>query len=296
MPESFLDFPDGNPIVSERAVQVLWPLIQNECELLPLECANGKYYYLNALSMVDALIEEESEIERLTTGPVINIRRYSFDLTKIGDLATFRLPQLPTDLYVTGAFVKAAHDARLTGLAPKLVWSGGAPVRLKNWLEEANDRLAKVRSMPISKILALPPQERLETLRDRLSDRRAMGESLESFTEAERTLLLIEELEYQVGNGGLSQYFDNCGDQALMALEGLRRVGASESASILAEALIPFGVAGPDPDPERRLVQLDALDSAEEHWDTLSERFMGYRDGLPVLKDKWVKANLGEFE
>jgi hypothetical protein len=64
---------------------------------------------------------------------------------------------------------------------------------------------------------------------------------LEKLTPAERTVTLLLNANFEIENGGMSQYFYNsAGEHATEALAALREVGASRAAAALQAALALF--------------------------------------------------------
>ena len=122
------DFPSlfGNiPVLSQRAVQVLQPLIAGDGELLPLECAEGQYFILNVTNVVDGLNEAASEIVRFPDGKkVLDIKQFVFVPAKVQNVNIFKLPQTPLgQVFVTDGFVEAVRDASLVGVNFVWLWS-----------------------------------------------------------------------------------------------------------------------------------------------------------------------------
>jgi hypothetical protein len=86
-------------------------------------------------------------------------------------------------------------------------------------------------------------------------------------------------LEYEVCNGGFSQYFLNSASQfAAEALEGYRLIGADEVADLVEKAIHEFKTY------EYQVNQVkDLRDSAYRQWVHDSEQGSGDADGLTVL-------------
>lgn len=122
------DFPSlfaDVPALSQRAVQVLGPLIEGNGQLLPLQCAEGEYFILNVTKVVDAIDERQSEIVRFPDGKkVLDIKRFVFVPAKLQNVDIFKLPQQPLgQVFVTDGFVKAVRDAALVGINFEWLWS-----------------------------------------------------------------------------------------------------------------------------------------------------------------------------
>jgi hypothetical protein len=64
---------------SDRAVEVLAPLVGDVIELLPLAYDGpGRFQVVNMLDLVDCLDEERSQIERFYDGSIQSVERYVF--------------------------------------------------------------------------------------------------------------------------------------------------------------------------------------------------------------------------
>lgn len=121
----------------------------------------------------------------------------------------------------------------------------------------------------------------------------------ENLSKPEQYIWAIYLLTEEVRNGGFHQYLSNSfSDDALVALEGLQEVGATEVANVCKElfALLPGGK--PAPTQEERQDQLDAVDDAmgedafdERRWQ-LEERFYGLLDDLHERMVAFVRAKV----
>ena len=72
------DFPSYHPAipaVSERALDVLRPLLGDAVEVLPLEHPTARYYILHVLQILDCLDDEKSEGHRTSKGQLITIEK-----------------------------------------------------------------------------------------------------------------------------------------------------------------------------------------------------------------------------
>jgi hypothetical protein len=93
----------------------------------------------------------------------------------------------------------------------------------------------------------------------------------------------------EIDNGGLWQYFTNIGEVATRTVQELQKIGASETAGILALAceLFPGGVPPADPKERETLVRdlsLKQLDTLR----ALDDRFYSRREDLYLLvMDYW---------
>lgn len=120
------DFPGfgaGRPTFSDRAVEILRDFLEDNGEIFPLDCEDRNYYVFNVTRMVDALDEENSDVERFSSGRIMEVNRFAFYPDKVRDLSIFKIPQFPIgDVYVTDSFTNRVKSANLTGFAFDLLW------------------------------------------------------------------------------------------------------------------------------------------------------------------------------
>lgn len=115
------DFPSlmtGDPVFSEKAWKVFEPFIGNYTEPLPLITAEGKYYALNILNIIDALDKENSEISyNRVTGRVSRVFRHVFHADKIEGQFIFKVPETKgLEVYISEDFKRIAEENGLKGL------------------------------------------------------------------------------------------------------------------------------------------------------------------------------------
>jgi len=76
-------------------------------------------------------------------------------------------------------------------------------------------------------------------------------------TNAEQTFAIVMNMDYEVGNGGLMQYYYNStGNDATYLHSALCRIGADKIAKIIQEINSYFGSDGPKKDRNARIKQL----------------------------------------
>jgi hypothetical protein len=112
------------PIFSEQAVSVLSHVLTRNGELLPLLYDRRTYFAYNVTTIVDALDHERSALRRFKTGNIMQVERYAFRASAIGNAIVFRIPELlRAYVFVTDAFVRIAKSQPLSGFEFKLLWS-----------------------------------------------------------------------------------------------------------------------------------------------------------------------------
>ena len=110
------------PIFSERALQILMPLISNSFEALPLKCDFGKFYAANVLDVVDCLDHSLANIERFSSGRIMAIKRYAFKEGCIQGKHIFKIPETAgQDVLVSDKFKSLIEENSLLGLHFKQV-------------------------------------------------------------------------------------------------------------------------------------------------------------------------------
>jgi hypothetical protein len=121
----FNDFPCVNfkPAFSSRAVDVLRDLLEPNGELLPFSTSIGEYFAFNTTTIADILNHSKSTIQWLVE-PITAflVTRYEFDSTRLDKLSIFRIPECPSDEYVTERFVQRVTENKLNGFHFAKVW------------------------------------------------------------------------------------------------------------------------------------------------------------------------------
>lgn len=117
-------------------------------------------------------------------------------------------------------------------------------------------------------------------------------EGLSNLSPEEQVFVTVWELEAEVNNGGLAQYyFNSAGDNAQQVVGSLEAVGAPSMASIVTQANALFP-GGPPSDQDQRTEGLDSLDSeAEEALDRLTGEFCAYPENLSELLHDFVQEH-----
>lgn len=123
------DFPSLGtiPVFSERALEALTDLLRDNGEVLPLTSDHGSYYAFNVTTVIDAIDEHRSTVQRFRDGAIMEILEYEFVSERVQDRTIFKVPQLLSDVFVTDIFVQEVRRAGLVGFAFNEVWSASAP-------------------------------------------------------------------------------------------------------------------------------------------------------------------------
>jgi hypothetical protein len=121
------DFPSMTGFVtfSDKAWMILKPIIENCVQMLPLECKEGKYYALNVLGKT-SLDLEKSEVDRSSSGRIIEVDKYVFKRDSVVGKHIFTPEELPySNPIVSEVFKEVVEKNELKGLNFKIVWQNG---------------------------------------------------------------------------------------------------------------------------------------------------------------------------
>lgn len=112
------------PVIKTRALPRVQDHLAPYVEFLPLDCPQEPLTAVNVLTVVDALDEDASELERFPDGRIMMMDRYAFRSERVPAHGLFKLPGLlrmgtfctePTADYL---------NERLTGLNLVVEWEG----------------------------------------------------------------------------------------------------------------------------------------------------------------------------
>ena len=105
-------------IFSERALQVLSPVIQNSVQVIPLQCEEGRLYLIHVTDVVDCLDLERSVVDYILGGNLIShVEHYEFkDLELLEGKGIFTIQGLRASTFVTDAFKDLIEEHDLRGL------------------------------------------------------------------------------------------------------------------------------------------------------------------------------------
>jgi hypothetical protein len=121
------DYPSllpGIPVFSDKAVMVLYDLIKDSTEILPLRCRKGKYYAINVIEVINAINYEKSIVERFpSSGRIMMFDKYSFKHERVIGKHIFKISDEPKRRpFVSDEFRNRVISSGLTGFKFELVW------------------------------------------------------------------------------------------------------------------------------------------------------------------------------
>lgn len=113
------------PVFSKKALEVLYPMIQNSVEILELQLSEEEFYGINVISVLDVIDYSKSQYRTFSDGKrIMAFQKYVFrmseelvknDMFKIIDERRRRA-------FVSDKFKQTVEENNLTGFKFKLVW------------------------------------------------------------------------------------------------------------------------------------------------------------------------------
>lgn len=112
----FPSLPGGiPPVFRQQALDILYPLIADSIEVLPLICETEKLYAINVLEVVDCLDHSRSRFKRFSDGGIMRVEEYVFREGCI-EKDIFRIPEVDIFIFVSDTFKMLVEDNELEGL------------------------------------------------------------------------------------------------------------------------------------------------------------------------------------
>lgn len=123
------------------------------------------------------------------------------------------------------------------------------------------------------------------------------GENLNSLSDPQKIFYYIQNLEKEINNGGFKLFYRNSsGDFAKETYSSLRIIGAYKTASILLKANDQFpDKTVPKNRSERQQAIDQILDTSDEIWKALDQRFLAHEENLNSLNMEFIKKNKDFF-
>ncbi|MEL4428856.1 DMP19 family protein [Shewanella mangrovisoli] len=95
---------------------------------------------------------------------------------------------------------------------------------------------------------------------------------------------LVDELEAEINNGGLDQYFFNsAGDYTEETIQALVKIGAKHTAEIVKKAASKFPGGMPPKNRDARQEILENISPESDAFEEFDDEFLAYEDDLASL-------------
>jgi len=130
-----------------------------------------------------------------------------------------------------------------------------------------------------------------------LGEKCGYGESMELLSIHEKVFYLNQTLEREVNNGGIVQFFYNCGDDFVASeiLNSLREIGANKTAEMYKKVLDAFGCEIPILMAERAAFLDQIEDKVNSALNEFNNEFYKYQDDLNALNYQYIMMNKEQF-
>ena len=112
------------PVLDRTAVDVLRDLLDDNAEILPLDCEYAELYAINVTNIVDCIDYEKSEYKVFeNSGKIMWIHRHAFKEEKVKMQHLFKIPDMKRGCpYVSDEFRNRVLEAGLTAFRFTCVW------------------------------------------------------------------------------------------------------------------------------------------------------------------------------
>ena len=115
----------GVPTFSERALEALYPIIEDSVEILDICFSEGKYYLVNVTRVIDVIDYDLSNFVRFSTNQrIMKFNKYAFKQSEALQKSNiFKIIDAPKDrAFVSDLFKKTVEMNGLTGFIFQEVW------------------------------------------------------------------------------------------------------------------------------------------------------------------------------
>jgi hypothetical protein len=134
-------------------------------------------------------------------------------------------------------------------------------------------------------------------LNDFVYEMRKNADNLSDLSVPQQTYYLISELQAEVNNGGFDQfYYNSAGDYAAETVIALQRIGAEQTAELVAaaNAVFPKGVVPQNRNKRQKVVD-KIRDKVSDDWSDLDSKFYVTQAEIDSLSKDYVLTNLSDF-
>ncbi len=118
-----------------------------------------------------------------------------------------------------------------------------------------------------------------------------------TLTDQEKVIVLIEEFEREINNGGFSQfYFNTSGNYYNDIVNALEKVKSIKFLDLLKRSSTPFpDYIIPIGKDERQIILETIEEEAEELWENLEQEFYKYEENIYDLLIDYIRENIDHF-
>ncbi|MEM7758157.1 MAG: DUF1629 domain-containing protein [Cyanobacteria bacterium P01_A01_bin.40] len=111
-------------VFSQKALQILKPLVEGSVEFLPLQCDSGEFVMLKITDIADCLDYTRAEVKRFpSSGRVMQVISYAFRKNCLDNKIIFKIPEQKARVYVSQRFKDCVENNQLEGLIFSEIYS-----------------------------------------------------------------------------------------------------------------------------------------------------------------------------
>ena len=124
------------------------------------------------------------------------------------------------------------------------------------------------------------------------------GQNLSKLNLSQQIVIIIENLEREINNGGFNQfYLNSSGNYANETVDYLKKIGANKTAEIVKRANAEWPNNQVPKDRTERQIVLERIEEkADPIWENCDQDFYKYPDHITDLLLDFVKKNKTDFE
>ena len=112
------------PVFDKETIDVLYDLLLENVEILPLECKYGNFYAINVIKVIDCIDYKKSKYKTYRDGKrIMRFTKYAFYEEKVKEIDIFKISDEPLKRpLVSDEFRKRVIDNNLKGFKFELAW------------------------------------------------------------------------------------------------------------------------------------------------------------------------------
>lgn len=116
------------PVFDKAAVDILEDLVEDNAEILPLDCKEGTFFAINVTNIVDCINYGESEYKTFSnSNRIMRFIKYAFYKEKVEGHTIFKVKDWELKRpFVSDEFRKRVIDSNLIGFKFELAWDSEA--------------------------------------------------------------------------------------------------------------------------------------------------------------------------
>ncbi|MHC4177077.1 MAG: DMP19 family protein, partial [Planctomycetota bacterium] len=151
----------------------------------------------------------------------------------------------------------------------------------------------------LDELISLECEYRIDSLVlafEQAIDQKAEAVGMESLSDEERTVLVVEALEREVNNGGYNQFFLNSKEFTPIIVDALTRIGCPRTAEITQKAIDAIGISVPITPKAIDQVMDEESDQRDEKLNECDEMYYKGKEDIAGRLFEFIKNNKPEIK